>query len=354
MRILHVIQEMRTGGAERVVASLVRGATERGHVVAVAAAPGAVADELGLQPFPLPLLERRPWRIPLGAWRVFRAIRAFRPDVVHAQNPAMAVLVALATRRGRRPASLVSVHGVPEADYGPAAKLLRAAGLPVVACGPGVETGLADAGYPERRDDRERRAPAAGAARPRRARARARAASPGCKLVVAAGRLVPVKNHALAIRAIADVPGAALAILGEGPLQAELERQATELGIADRVVLAGLRSDARAIMGAADAVVVSSVGEGLPLVALEALAARTPLVATSVRGDQGAADRRASTACSFRAATPKRSPRRCGACSRTTSSPRGSPKREQRSWRRIRRTRMVAAYLETYERLLAR
>ena len=147
MRILHVIQEMRTGGAERVVASLVRGATERGHVVAVAAAPGAVADELGLQPFPLPLLERRPWRIPGGAWRVFRAIRAFRPDVVHAQNPAMAVLVALATGRGRRPASLVSVHGVPEADYGPAAKLLRAAGLPVVACGPGVETGLADAGF---------------------------------------------------------------------------------------------------------------------------------------------------------------------------------------------------------------
>ena len=203
MRILHVIQEMRTGGAERVVASLVRGATERGHVVAVAAAPGAVADELGLQPFPLPLLERRPWRIPLGAWRVFRAIRAFRPDVVHAQNPAMAVLVALATGRGRRPASLVSVHGVPEADYRPAAKLLRAAGLPVVACGPGVETGLADAGFrsvetianavpppPEPRDrdelEHELGLPA------------------GHKLVVAAGRLVPVKNHALAIRAIAE------------------------------------------------------------------------------------------------------------------------------------------------------
>lgn len=283
MRILHVIQEMRTGGAERVVASLVRGATERGHQVAVAAAPGAVADELGLHPFPLPLLERRPWRVPLGAWRVFRAIRAFRPDVVHAQNPAMALLVALATGRGRRPPSLVSVQGVPEADYGPTARLLRAAGLRVVACGPGVETGLADAGLrsvetianavpppPEPRDraelERELGLPA------------------GRKLVVAAGRLVPVKNHALAISAIVDVPDAALAILGEGPLQGELEQQAAASGVADRVVLAGLRSDARAIMSAADVVVVSSAGEGLPLVALEALAARTPLVATSVRG----------------------------------------------------------------------
>ena len=283
MRILHVIQEMRTGGAERVVASLVRGATERGHVVAVAAAPGAVADEIGLQPFPLPLLERRPWRIPGGAWRVFRAIRAFRPDVVHAQNPAMAVLVALATGRGRRPASLVSVHGVPEADYGSAAKLLRAAGLPVVACGPGVETGLADAGY-RSAETIANAVPPPPAPRDRAELEHELGLPAGRKLVVAAGRLVPVKNHALAMRAIADVPGAALAILGEGPLQAELEQQATELGVADRVVLAGLRSDARAIMGAADAVVVSSIGEGLPLVALEALAARTPLVATSVRG----------------------------------------------------------------------
>ena len=252
-----MIQEMRTGGAERVVASLVRGATQLGHEVAVAAAPGAVADELGLRLFPLPLLERRPWRVPLGAWRVLRAIRAFRPDVVHAQNPAMAVLVALATGRGRRPRALVSVHGVPEADYRPAAKLLRAAGLHVVACGPGVETGLADAGFrnletianavpppPEPRDraevERELGLPA------------------GRKLVVAVGRLVPVKNHALAIRALVDVPDAALAILGEGPLHSELRQQAEALGVADRVVLGGLRTDARAIMGAADAVVARS------------------------------------------------------------------------------------------------
>lgn len=283
MRILHVIQELRTGGAERVVASLVRGSSERGHEVAVAAASGAVADELGLHPFPLPLLERRPWRVPLGAWRVLRAIRAFRPDVVHAQNPAMAVLVALATGRGRRPPALVSVHGVPEADYGPTARLLRAAGLPVVACGPGVESALAEAGCsgvetianavspaPEARD---------------RAELDCELGIPdGARLVVAVGRLVPVKNHALAIRAIASVPGATLAILGEGPLQKELAQQAASLGIADRVVLTGLRTDARAIMGAADAVVVPSVGEGLPLVALEALAARTPVVATVVRG----------------------------------------------------------------------
>jgi glycosyltransferase involved in cell wall biosynthesis len=352
VRILHVIQEMRTGGAERVVASLVRGATDRGHVVAVASAPGAVADELGLRPFPLPLLERRPWRIPVGVWRVFRAIRVFRPDVVHAQNPGMAVLVALATGRGRRPASLVSVHGVPEADYKPTAKLLRATGLHVVACGPGVETGLADAGYrsaetianavpppPEPRDraelERELGLPAGG------------------KLVVAVGRLVPVKNHALAIRAIVDVPGATLAILGEGPLMGELEAQANALGIADRVVLTGLRSDARAIMGAADAVVVSSVGEGLPLVALEALAARTPVVATSVRGiKELLTDGRDSLL------VPGDDAEALAAALRRVLADDALAARLVEAGTALvapyTETRMVEAYLETYERLLAR
>ena len=340
------------GGAERVVASLVRGGTERGHAVAVAAGPGAVADELGIVPFPVPLLERRPWRIPAGAVRVRAAIRAFRPDIVHAQNPAMATLVAIATLRGRRPPALVSVQGVPEADYGATAKVLRLAGLAVVACGPGVETGLTAAGLtavetipnavpppPEPRDradlDRELGIP------------------PGAPLVAAVGRLEPVKNHVLSIRALADVPGAWLAILGEGSLREELEREAAAAGVADRVRFAGLRPDARAIMGAADAVVISSHGEGLPLVALEALAARTPLVATSVRGirelltdgrdsllvpDDDAA---ALAAALVRVLADRELATRLTEAGAELVAP-------------YTEDRMVTAYLETYERLLAR
>ena len=99
---------------------------------------------------------------------------------------------------------------------------------------------------------------------------------------MAVGRLVEQKNHELAIRAIAQVPDTTLWIVGDGPLRSKLEHLATDLGAP--VVFTGVRQDARALMGAADAVVMPSRWEGLPLTALEALASGTPLVATSVRG----------------------------------------------------------------------
>jgi glycosyltransferase involved in cell wall biosynthesis len=102
------------------------------------------------------------------------------------------------------------------------------------------------------------------------------------RLVIAVGRLVDQKNHALAIRAITQVPDATLAIVGDGPLRPQLEQLAGELGAP--VIFTGVRKDARALMGAADVVVMPSRWEGLPLTALEALASGTPLVATSVRG----------------------------------------------------------------------
>lgn len=282
MRVLHVIQELRVGGAERAVVSLARGARAAGHAVALAAAPGPVADELGGERFSLPILRRRPWLLPLAGLALRRALRAWRPDVVHCHNPGMAVVTALATLR-RRPPALVSVHGVPEEDWPAAGRALRLAGLPAVACGPGVAAAMEEAGYPPVGTIPNAVGPPPEPA-DRSALEHEWDLAPGQPLLVSVGRLVAQKNHALAVRALANVPGAALVLVGEGPLAAEMRREAEAVGVADRLVLAGLRPDARAVVGAADAVVLPSVWEGLPLVALEALAAGTPIVATAVRG----------------------------------------------------------------------
>lgn len=283
MRILHVIQELRTGGAERVVLSLAQGAGSAGHRVAVASAPGELKAELNCEHFTIPILRRRLWVVVPAAAKLARIVHSWQPDIVHCHNPGMAAVTSLATVRGRYRPALVSVHGGEEEDWPATARVLRLAGLPLVACGPGVEQALRHHGH----------GPLAtiwngvGPAPPPADRAtleRQWNLPPARPLIVSVGRLVPRKNHALAIRAVARIPAVNLVIVGEGPLHDELADEVAELGVADRVRLAGVRLDARAIMGAADVIVLPSRAEGLPITALEALASGRPFIATEVRG----------------------------------------------------------------------
>jgi len=283
VRILQVIPRLRMGGAELVVIALVRGGRSAGHTAGIAASPGPIAEDLGLDPYVLPLLERRPWRVPGGALALRRAVRDFRPDVLHCHGPSMALLASLVTLRGRRVPGLVTFHGVPEEDYATSARILRVAGLPVVACGPGVAAALAESGGDVQATIVNGITPAPAAA-DRRALEDEWDVGAGQRLVVSVGRLVEQKNHALAIRALVGVPEATLVVLGEGPLAGALDEVARAAGVRDRVVFGGVRPDARSIMAAADAVLFASHWEGLPLVGLEALAAGTPLVGTAVRG----------------------------------------------------------------------
>jgi glycosyltransferase involved in cell wall biosynthesis len=283
MRILHVIQGLDAGGAEHVVVSLVAGAREAGHDAAVASPPGSLEADLGCERFDLPLVRRNPRRLLLAAIRLRGIVGRWRPDLVHCHNPTMGAAGSLATLRGLFPRALVSVHGVPDEDYATSARVLRIAGLPVVPCGPGVEQALRRHGL------RSHRTIVNGVSLPPPAMdrldvLRSLGVPPSVPLIVMVGRLAPQKNHALAIRAISRVPGAVLVIVGSGPLASSLLELTRALGVEDRIVLTGERADARAIMGAADLVVISSHWEGMPLVALEALAARVPLVATDVRG----------------------------------------------------------------------
>jgi glycosyltransferase involved in cell wall biosynthesis len=103
---------------------------------------------------------------------------------------------------------------------------------------------------------------------------------------VFAGRLVAQKNVSLAVSAIRDVADATLIVVGDGPLRSELERQIAESGVGDRVTLVGSLPRAQAIewLRAADAAVLPSDWENFPHVAVEALAAGTPVLATSVGG----------------------------------------------------------------------
>jgi len=115
--------------------------------------------------------------------------------------------------------------------------------------------------------------------------ARARLGLEGAVLL-SAGNLLELKGHHLVLEALPSLPGVTLLVAGEGPMRASLERQARELGIADRVRLLGNVGQDVLVdcYTGADALVLASSREGMPNVVLEALACGLPVIATAVGG----------------------------------------------------------------------
>jgi glycosyltransferase involved in cell wall biosynthesis len=101
-------------------------------------------------------------------------------------------------------------------------------------------------------------------------------------LVGSVGRLVPEKGFDLLVRALPDLPGASLLLVGDGPARGSLERLAAELGVADRLHVTGWRDDSRGYLHAMDVFVLPSHLENLPLVVIEAMLAARPVVATDI------------------------------------------------------------------------
>lgn len=96
--------------------------------------------------------------------------------------------------------------------------------------------------------------------------------------------LTGVKNVALAIRAVAQVPYASLDVAGEGPLHRDLEALIVDLGVSDRVRLVGRVSDVPAFLAGADLFISTSKWEGFGLSVAEALASGLPVVGPLVPG----------------------------------------------------------------------
>lgn len=287
MKVLQVVNEMGTGGAERVVADLARHGTGLGWDTVVLPSGGVRADELAAQGHrteTMPLVRRTPVGILRGALAVAAALRRHRPDVVLAHNVLVGLVCRLAAHTRRRRPTLVTVfHGVAAEDYPAAARLLSGAADVVVAVSAAVADRLRAAGLHDTRIAVLRNA-VTPPVLPARADARRALGLPDdVGVALCAARLVPQKRHDVLLDAWRAVRGGPVLLLaGDGPLRAGLEERVADLG--DRVRFLGARDDMPTLLAAADVAVLTSDWEGLPMVVLEAMAAGLPVVATDVDG----------------------------------------------------------------------
>jgi glycosyltransferase involved in cell wall biosynthesis len=107
---------------------------------------------------------------------------------------------------------------------------------------------------------------------------------PGVKVIGTAARLDPQKAPLDLVRAVAGLPrtDVRLVFLGDGELRSQTEQLIDRLGIGHRCVLAGERADATDLLPAFDVFALSSLYEGLPCAAVEAMKCGVPVVATAV------------------------------------------------------------------------
>ncbi len=104
-------------------------------------------------------------------------------------------------------------------------------------------------------------------------------------VLISTGRLDANKNNETTIRAVAEVPNVILLLCGEGELREDLEALAESLGIADRVLFLGNRTDIMELYQAADVFVMMSFREGLSRSIMEAMASGLPCIVSKIRGN---------------------------------------------------------------------
>lgn len=298
LRILHVVTPGVIGGLERVTQALCIGLRRRRHAVEVAAVG---QTEEALEPFLAPLAAaavplHRIILPPRSYLKERRAIAqlaaAVQPDVVHTHGYRADIVAGWAARRAGLP-TVTTLHGFTATDWKnrlyeglQRATLARFDGVAAVSQPLAEQVARSAAVRPRVRvipnGWLESEAPLG-----RAAARNALGLGPTDHAVVGwVGRLSREKGLDLALRALAllDDVRVILLVVGDGPERAECERLAARLGLTERVRWCGQVPDAGRLFGAFDVFLSSSRTEGTPIVLFEAMATRTPIVATAVGG----------------------------------------------------------------------
>jgi glycosyltransferase involved in cell wall biosynthesis len=294
---VHVIHSLEYGGAQKDLYYYAKfHDSDRYKLEIISFHPGGEMipefESLGIK---VHVLDRRS-SDPLGIVHLKKLFRKLGADIVHFHNSLPVFAGVPAACLGRVPLKVMTEHSIyypGKAGNAITTSLyfnLRRRLDMVIACSEEVRRSHSDNFDPERTvtivngvdlDEFTPQEPAA-------------AKDPGIYSIGSVGSLTVQKGYPNLLKAVAvlaekDIP-ARLTLVGDGPLREDLERQAAESGITDRVVFAGATGDVASKLRSFDVIAGSSIREGLPLSILEAMASGLPVVTTDVGGNREAVE----------------------------------------------------------------
>jgi glycosyltransferase involved in cell wall biosynthesis len=291
LRLVFYLPALAGGGGERVLAVLASEMARRGHEVTMLVDFDAGENQSFLsQRVALQTLDRNHARSVIA---LSRALRRIQPDVVLTAIGGSCLKAILATPFSSRRRVVISYHGYLENEH----RILGAAHI----IGAALWTRISAAavcvsdGLMRHLIDKWRAAPErcvrifnpimVGGVDLSLDAATFAAREP---VVLAAGRLVEIKNFCFLVRAFARVAesSARLVILGEGPERAAIEATARELGVAGRVSLPGYVPTPWDWYSQARCFALTSHVEAFGNVVVEALAHGLPVVSTCCAGPE--------------------------------------------------------------------
>lgn len=295
---MHLIQGLEIGGLEMMVVNFLQRLDRTRFTPEVCCFDtlGDLTAQITEQDIPVHLVQRRPGVDLAYIFKLATFLRQTRPRILHLHNPTAFFYGTLAGRLARVPRIIYTEHG---RDFSAGWKTRLANRL----LGKLVDRVVAVADYGKRYLVEEEGIAAGKTMTIHNGIDAGRFAGKYAVNAIRSGlgltqdqpvigivaRLDPIKNHAMLIRAMAQVverrADAVLLIIGDGPLRQELESLSEELGLSDHVRFLGARSDVPELLSVLDLFVLCSKSEGLSLTLAEASAAARPIVATDVGGN---------------------------------------------------------------------
>lgn len=298
IKVLHLVEDLKTGGAERIIADISEGLNRQEFAAGVwcLTRGGEIADELKNKGIPVGILRISNYHNPLTILGLSHLLRKEKPDIVHTHLYFASVIGRLAARRAAIPILLSHVHST-YWEYKKRhiwmERFLSRITKKIICCSKAVEhfvthqerirsskTIVIYNGVDEERFSSTKEPSLI------KTQLGIDSESP---VVGSVSSLKALKGHTYLLRAvplITDIfPKTKFLIVGDGPLRPLLEAQVKEENISSSVIFTGTRQDIPDLLSAMDVFILPScLREGLGIAIIEAMAAAKPVVATDIGG----------------------------------------------------------------------